>query len=80
MRRAVRPDICPDSLWAVPRAEVNRVLVARYDCVDRRILPRPQALEAKLAFVIRERAGNVIGEELGRDLTDHGPSVSPRLA
>jgi hypothetical protein len=52
-------------------AEVNLVLVARHDGVDWRILPRPQAIEAKLAFVIGERARNVLGEELSGDLADH---------
>jgi hypothetical protein len=52
-------------------AEVNRLLVARHDCIDRRILPRPQTFEAKLFFVIGERSGNVHGEEQRRNLTDH---------
>ena len=52
-------------------AEVNRVLVPRHDGVHRRILPRPQTLEAKLVFVVGERSGNVRGEELRCDLTDH---------
>ena len=37
-------------------AKVNRVLIARYDGVNRRILPRSQTLEAKLVLVIGERA------------------------
>jgi hypothetical protein len=57
-------------------AEVNRVLVARHDGIDRRILPRPQTFEAKLVFVIGERSGNVRGEELRSDLTDHGHKSS----
>jgi hypothetical protein len=56
-------------------AKVNRVPVARHDGVDRRILPRPQTFEAKLVFVIGDRAGNIRGEELRCDLTDHGASV-----
>ena len=52
-------------------AEVNRVLVTRHDGVHRRILPCPSTLKAKLVFVVGERAGNVRGEELRRDLTDH---------
>ena len=51
------------------------MLVACHDGIDGRILPRPQALEAKLVFVIGERTGNVGGEELRCDLTDHGSSV-----
>jgi len=31
-------------------------------------------------FVIGERAGNVGGEELGRDLTNHGSSVRRALS
>src|SRR6266853_3492666 len=59
--------------------EMNHLLVARHDGVDRRILPRPQACEAKLACVIGERCGNVHGEEYGRDLTEHGESL-PQMA
>src|SRR5437899_7238586 len=56
-------------------AEVNRLLVASHDGIDRRILPRPQTFEAKLVFVIGERSGNVYGEEQRRNLTDHLPSL-----
>jgi hypothetical protein len=56
-------------------AEVNRVLVAGRDGVDRRILPRPQTFEAELVFVIGDRSGNIGGKELRCDLTDHGESV-----
>ena len=52
-------------------AEVDRVVVARHDGVVRRILPRPQTLEAKLVFVLGERGRNVGGEELWCDPTDH---------
>jgi hypothetical protein len=37
-------------------AEVNRLLVAGHDRIDRRILPRPQTFEAKPVFVIGERS------------------------
>lgn len=40
-------------------AEMNHLLVARHDGVDRRILPRPQTFEAKLGSVVGERSGNV---------------------
>src|SRR5438477_214402 len=56
-------------------AEVNYLLVARHDGIDRRILPRPQTFEAKLVFVIGERSGNVYGEEQRYNLTDHVPSL-----
>src|SRR5258708_39964053 len=58
---------------------MNHLLVARHDGVDRRILPRPQTFETKLACVIGERCGNVHGEEHRRNLTDHGPSL-PQMA
>jgi len=64
----------------VGAAEVNRMLVARDYGVGWRILPCPQTLEAEFVFVIGERAGNVGGEELGRDLTDHGSSVRRALS
>ncbi len=63
---------------------MNQLLVARHDGVDRRILPRPQTFETKLACVIGERCGNVHsrapvstgdGEEHRRNLTEHGPSL-----
>ena len=38
---------------------VNRLLVARHDGVNRRVLPRAQTLEAKLSFVIRKGARKV---------------------
>ncbi len=69
-------------------AEMNHPLVARHDGVNRRILPRPQTCETKLASVIGERCGNVDsrapvstgdGEEHRRNLTDHGPSL-PQMA
>jgi hypothetical protein len=56
-------------------AEMNRVLVARNDGVDWRILPRAQTFEAELVFVIGEGGRNVRGEELRRDLTDHELSL-----
>src|SRR5882762_10373314 len=52
---------------------------------DRRILPRPQTCEAKLACVIGERCGNVDsrapvstgnGEEHRHNLTEHRPSLT----
>jgi hypothetical protein len=57
----------PDALYA----EYDRGLRWRIPW----ILPRSQTLEAKLVLVIGERAGNVGGEELRYDLTDHGSSV-----
>jgi hypothetical protein len=60
-------------------SEVNCVLVARHDGVDRWILPCAATLEAKLVFVIGERAGNVRREKLRRDLTDNGPSLAQPL-
>src|SRR6516164_3645470 len=57
------------------KAEVNRTLVARNDGVNRRVVPRAQALETKPISVIGKSAGNVHGEELRRDLTDHWPSL-----
>jgi hypothetical protein len=65
-------------------AEMNHLLVARHDGVDRRILPRPQTFETKLACVIGECCGNVDsrapvstgdGEEHRRNLTEHGASL-----
>jgi hypothetical protein len=55
-------------------AEMNRVLVARNDGIDRRILPHALTLEAQLVFVIGESGRNVRSEEQRRDLTDHEPS------
>src|SRR5579872_111086 len=54
---------------------MNRVLVARNHGVDWRILPRAQTFEAELIFVIRESGGNIRGEKLRRDLTDHESSL-----
>src|SRR2546427_8512254 len=63
---------------------MNHLLVARHDGVDRRILPRPQTFETKLACVIGERWENVDsrapvstgdGEEHRRNLTDHAASL-----
>src|SRR6516164_7438061 len=62
------------------KAEVNRTLVARNDGVNRRVMPRAQALETKLISVIGKSAGNVHGEELRRDLTDHWPSLLQQSA
>jgi hypothetical protein len=56
-------------------AEMNHLLVARHDGVDRRILLSAQTREAKLAGVIGECCGNVHGEEHRRNLTEHGPSL-----
>ena len=44
MCRSVRPHICRVRCGRFRAAEVNRVLVARYDRVDRRILPRPHVM------------------------------------
>jgi hypothetical protein len=60
-------------------AEVNRLLVARNDGVNWRVLPRTQTLEAKLSFVIGKGAGDVQGEELRRDLTNHGASLLQKM-
>ena len=59
---------------------MDRVRVARNDGVDWRVLPRAQTLEAELFFVISESGGNVRGEELRRDLTDHKPSLVQKKA
>jgi hypothetical protein len=65
--------------------EMNHLMVARHDGVDRRILPRAQTCETKLACVIGERRGNVDsrapvstgdGEEHRRNLTERRPSLS----
>jgi len=61
-------------------AEMNRMLVALNDGINRRVLPRAQTLEAKLVLVIGESSGNVPGEEHGRNLTDHGRSLLSRAA
>jgi hypothetical protein len=52
-------------------AEMNGVPVAGNDRVDGRVVPSALTFEAELVFVIREGRGNVRGEELGCDLTDH---------
>ena len=57
-------------------AKVNSMLVAGHDGVNRWILPHSQTLEAKFVFLIGDRGGNLGGEELRRDLTDHGSSVT----
>src|SRR6266849_10434786 len=88
MRRAIRPGICPDWRWAAGRSgnESPAGRAPRWPTTakDRRILPRPQTCEAKLACVIGERCGNVDsrapvstgdGEEHGRNLTEHGASL-----
>jgi hypothetical protein len=54
---------------------VNRMLVTRHDCIDGRIFPGSHTLEAEFVFVVGQRAGDVGGEEYGRDATDHGLSV-----
>src|SRR6266849_3471269 len=78
-RRAIRPRICPDWRWAARRSgnesPAGRALRWPTMAKDRRILPRPQTFEAKLACVIGERCGNVHGEEHRRNLTDHVPSL-----
>ena len=57
---------------------MNRVLVARNDGIDWRILPRAQTFEAKLVLVIGESGGNVRGEKLRRDLADPESSLVPK--
>jgi hypothetical protein len=47
-------------------AEMNSVLVARDDGVDRRVMPRAQTFKPKLVPVIRESGSQVRGEELRR--------------
>src|SRR5229473_7474095 len=87
-RRAIRPRICPDWRWAARRSgnESPAGRAPRWPTMakDRRILPRPQTFETKLACVIGERCGNVHsrapvstgdGEEHRRNLTEHGPSL-----
>ena len=49
--------------WRFGTAEVNRLLVARNDGVNRWVLLRAQTLEAKLSVVIAKGARNVHGEE-----------------
>ena len=63
-------------------AEVNRLLVARNDGVNRRVLPRTQTLEAKLSFVIGKGGEDVLSEELRRNLTNHWapPLIVNRIA
>jgi hypothetical protein len=61
-------------------AEMNRMLVAGNDGVNRRVLPRAQTLETKLILVIGKSSGNVPGEELRRNLTDDGPSLVQKNA
>ena len=56
-------------------AEVNHLLVARHNGIDRRILSRPQTFEAKVVFVIGKRTRNVDGEEQRRNLKDHVTSL-----
>ena len=51
------------------------MLVACNDGVNGRVLPGAQTPEAKLICVIGKSAGNVQGEELRRDLTNHGQSL-----
>jgi hypothetical protein len=53
-------------------AEVNGVLVAGHNGINRRVLPCSQTFETKLVFVIGERSRNIGGEEQRYDLTDHG--------
>ena len=55
--------------------EVNRLLVARHDCINRRVLPRPHTLGAELVSVVGKRSWNVNGEELRCNLADHVPSL-----
>jgi len=77
------PEIAADLAVSVPAAGqlvTVYMLVARDYGVGWRILPCPQTLEAEFVFVIGERAGNVGGEELGRDLTNHGSSVRRALS
>ena len=62
-------------VWAWRRrfgaAEVDSVLIARHDGVDRWILPGAETFEAKRVPVVGEGRRHVRGEELGRDLADH---------
>jgi len=55
----------------IGEAEVDSMLVARDDGVDRRVIPGAETLEAKCVSVIREGRRQVRSEELGRDLADH---------
>ena len=56
-------------------AEVNRLLAARNDGVNRWVLPPAQTLEAKLSFVIGKGARNIRGEEYRHDLANHWASL-----
>jgi hypothetical protein len=60
-------------------AEMNSVLVARDDGIDRRVIPSAETFEAKFVPVVRESRRQVCGEELGRDLADHRaqPTTGP---
>src|SRR5207249_6262360 len=74
-RRAVRPGICPDWLWAARRSG-SESPVGRVPRWHRLADPATsQTFEAKLACVIGERSRNVYGEEQRRNLTDHVPSL-----
>src|SRR5215472_3212343 len=55
----------------VGTAEVDRVLIARNDSVNRWVLPCTQTFETKFRFEIGNGAGYVQGEEYGRDLSNH---------
>jgi hypothetical protein len=52
--------------------KVHAVLVARDDGVDRRVIPSADTVEAKFVLVIREGGSHFRGEELGRNLPNHG--------
>src|SRR5262249_211014 len=56
-------------------AKVNRILVARNDGVNRRVLPCTQAFEAPLVLVINKGGGGIPCEEFGGDPANHGRSL-----
>src|SRR5689334_19946398 len=59
-------------------AEMNGVLVAGHNGIDRWVLPCSQTFETKFVSVIGECSRNIGGEEQRHDLTNHRGSV-PQL-
>lgn len=64
----------------VGASDVNRLLIARNDGLNRRVLPRAQTLEAEVIFVVDKSAGRLHGVELRRHPTDYGPSLQRKNA
>jgi len=76
MRRAIASVYLSGlAVGGAAQRKMNHLLVAGHDGVDRRILPRPQTCEAKLACVIGSVAGMSMVKNTGRDLTEHVPSL-----